>query len=136
MTIYFKWTKDMSVGEDHIDHQHQELLEQLNKIIEVMISGAQPKEVSEAVDFFDRYYQEHFSYEEHYMKENNYTFLEEHQGKHKEFMDKYIAFKNRLEGGSRLNELVLEIETYLGQWWIEHIGKEDQKYHHFINGIL
>lgn len=31
MPIYFEWTKDMSVGEDHIDIQHQKLLMELTR---------------------------------------------------------------------------------------------------------
>ena len=33
MSIYFKWNKEMSVDEDHIDKQHKRLLGQINKII-------------------------------------------------------------------------------------------------------
>ena len=133
MKINFKWTKEMSVGEEHIDHQHQRLLEQLNKVIDAIVFGATPKEVFEAVDFFNKYFREHFSYEEKYMQENNYPGLEEHKNKHEDFVKKYFIFKDKLDRGDDSGELIMEIETYLGQWWIEHIGKEDQKYHHFIN---
>jgi hemerythrin-like metal-binding protein len=133
MKINFQWTKDMSVDENNIDHQHQRLLEQLNKVIEAMVFGTSSKEVSEAVSFFDQYFREHFVYEENYMREHRYPALEEHKVQHGDFIKKYFAFKDKLDSGTNSDKLIMEIETYLGKWWIEHIGKEDQKYHYFIN---
>jgi len=123
----------MSVDETHIDEQHQRLLAQVNKIIDTMIlGGVNSKEVSEAIGFFDRYIKEHFSYEEDYMEKHHYPEIEAHKEKHHGFADKYLAFKEKVNGGAKLNDLIMEIENYLGQWWVEHIGKEDKKYHDFI----
>jgi hemerythrin-like metal-binding domain len=135
MSIYFEWTKNLSVGESHIDNQHQKLLAQVNKIIEAMVFGATSKEVVEAVSFFDEYVKEHFSYEEDYMRKNNYPGLEEHKKRHQEFKKNNFSFKEKLNAGVSPRELIMDIETYLGQWWITHIGKEDKKYHNFIDGI-
>ncbi len=132
MSIYFEWDKNMSVDESHIDSQHKKLLSQLNKIIYVMSFGATSKEVREAIVFFDEYVKEHFAYEENYMTENKYPKLHEHKKRHKNFISNYLSFKTKLKSGADPRELVMEIETYLGQWWIKHIGKEDQEYHNFV----
>jgi hemerythrin len=136
MSIYFEWTKDMSVGEDHIDNQHQTLLLQINKIIHTMTFGATSKEVAEAVKFFDEYVKEHFSYEEEYMKKHNFPDFDEHKKRHEEFAQNNLNFKKRLKSGVEPRELILDIETYIGQWWIKHIGKEDKKYHDFIDNMV
>ena len=136
MSIYFEWTEDMSVGEDHIDNQHQKLLLQINKIIYAMTFGATSKEVSEAVHFFDEYVNEHFTYEEKYMKEHNYPDFDEHKKRHKDFAKNNLDFKKRLKSGIEPRELILDIETYIGQWWLKHIGQEDKKYHDFIDGVI
>lgn len=133
MTLYFKWKEDMSVGEVNIDHQHEQLLEQLNKVIDSMVFGVKSKEAKEAIDFFDKYFKEHFSYEEEYMSKHNYPEIIEHKKKHQEFIDKYLIFKEKLDKGVNESNLITEIEIYLGKWWIEHIGIEDQKYHFYIN---
>jgi hemerythrin-like metal-binding protein len=135
MSIYFEWTKDMSVGEDHIDNQHQKLLLQINEIIHAMTFGATSKEVSEAIHFFDGYVNDHFSYEEEYMRKYNYPEFDEHRGRHKEFILNNLSFKKKLNSGVSPRELILDIETYIGQWWLKHIGQEDKKYHDFIDGI-
>jgi hemerythrin len=133
MSINFVWTKDLSVGEDHIDEQHKRLLSQVNKIIHIMTFGATSKEITETLYFFDEYINEHFIYEEDYMKKNKYPYIDEHKKKHKDFIKSYLLFKKQLYGGVKPERLIMDIETYLGQWWINHIGKEDKKYHDFIS---
>jgi hemerythrin-like metal-binding protein len=135
MTIYFEWKSGMSVEEENIDKQHQKLLEQLNKIIDAMVFGVTSKEVQEAVSFFEGYFKEHFFYEESYMEKHNYPFLGEHKTRHADFIKKYFSFKEKLNSDFKHNELIIEIEAYLGKWWIEHIGKEDQEYHNFIKKL-
>jgi hemerythrin len=124
------------VGEDHLDNQHKKLLAQVNKVIEAMVFGATSKEVSEAISFFDEYITEHFSDEEDYMRKHNYPNLKEHQEKHQDFIKSYFSFKEKLKSGVEPRELIMDIETFLGQWWITHIGKEDRKYHIFIDGVV
>ncbi len=136
MSIHFEWKRDMSVGEDKIDTQHQGLLAQINKIIDTLVLGVDSKEIAEAFSFFEKYIENHFSYEEHYMKIHNYPEFEEHKKKHEDFSEKYFKFKDKFNKGEiDSNQLIMEIETYLGGWWIGHIGKEDKKYHNFIDGI-
>ncbi len=132
MSIYFEWNKNMSVDEDHIDNQHKKLLSQLNEIIYIMSFGATSREVRGAINFFDDYVKEHFTYEENYMKEHKYPKLYEHKKTHKNFISNYLSFKKKLKSGVDPRELIMEIETYLGQWWIKHISKEDQEYHNFV----
>lgn len=126
----------MSVGENHIDSQHEKLLSQLNKIIYVISFGSTYKEVTEALSFFDEYVKEHFAYEENYMERHGYPKLHEHKRRHKDFVSNYLSFKKKLKSGVEPRELIVEIKTYLGQWWIKHISKEDQMYHIFIKNTI
>lgn len=132
MAIYFKWTKEMSVGNEIIDSQHKRLLSQVNEIINALAFGVNSNQVKSALDFFDQYITEHFKFEEEYMKEMNFPDLDEHIKYHQDFVQKYFDFKEKF---SQIppEELILEIEEYLGNWWIEHIGKEDKKYYLFAN---
>jgi hemerythrin-like metal-binding protein len=129
MNIHFEWTKEMSVGEDTIDAQHQKLLSQLNKVIDAMVFGPASKEVSEALGFFEQYINEHLSYEEGYMKRRGYLDIDEHEKKHQDFRNKYADFKKRLDSGTTSESILVEMEEFLGEWWLEHIGHEDKKYY-------
>jgi hemerythrin len=135
MANYFTWTVSMSVGENDIDKQHQRLLSQVNKIEEAMSFGATSKEVAEAVDFFDQYTKEHFDYEEAYMQKYKFPYLAEHKKEHQHFIQQNAIFREKLKEGADPRELIFDVDTYIGQWWLKHIGKADKQYHDFIAEI-
>lgn len=137
MSIFFEWTESISVGNEVIDNQHKKLLAQVNKIINAMAFGTDSKELKGIINFFDDYIKEHFSYEEEYMKKIGFPNIEEHKQKHFDFIEKYNKFKNDFEQNVEKEKLIMEMEKYIGEWWIEHIGKEDKKYQLFLeNGIF
>lgn len=129
LNTHFDWTEKMSIGESTIDAQHQRLLSQLNKVIDAMMFGAESKEVAEALSFFEQYIKEHLAYEEDYMQRHGYFDLDEHKKKHQNFRDNYADFKKKLDSGMTPANVLVEIEGFLGNWWIEHIGDEDRKYY-------
>ena len=132
MEIYqFTWTKDITVNEPVIDLQHQRLLAQVNKLIGATLIKFDNAVLSEAVKFFDEYIKEHFLYEENYMRSMGYPEIENHLAEHKNFIDQYHSFKKDISEDFSHNTL-FEMETYIGNWWLQHIGKEDKKYAVFI----
>jgi hemerythrin-like metal-binding protein len=134
MSFNFEWKPELSVHESVIDIQHKKLLSQVNKIISVILDGADTKDVQEAVSFFDEYINTHLAYEEDYMIKNNYPDFNHHKGEHDDYRNKYSIFKEKMKAGVPSSELILEIETYIGHWWLHHIAVEDKKYDVFING--
>ena len=124
----------MSVGEPTIDMQHQKLLKQVNTVIETMVFGAHSDEVTEALKFFEQYTNEHLSYEESYMERLGYADLAHHKQKHQDFRKTYEAFKEKVQAGKTPDAVLVQMEQFLGTWWIEHIGYEDQKYHATLGG--
>lgn len=129
MEYEFNWTKDMSVGEKHIDEQHQGLLSQTNKIIYAIASGNRLSVVDEALSFYDKYISDHLAYEEEYMRKIGYPNIEQHLEQHKSFINTYNLLKEKRKSGVSDNELIFEFEAHIGNWWIEHIGKVDKQYY-------
>ncbi|MFA7302135.1 MAG: hemerythrin family protein [Candidatus Paceibacterota bacterium] len=129
MSIHFEWNTDLSVGEATIDTQHQQLLAQVNKLIDAMVYGAGSEEVASAVAFLGQYANEHLDYEEAYMERLGFKDLAHHKTIHDDFRKKYIDFKTQLEAGMTAESVLIEMEKFLGQWWLGHIGYEDRKYH-------
>ncbi|MFA5095159.1 MAG: hemerythrin family protein [Candidatus Paceibacterota bacterium] len=132
MSIFFEWEENMSVGEETIDSQHKKLLAQVNKIINALAFGVHSKELEEVIKFFDEYIKEHFAYEEGYMSKIGYPKIEEHKKLHHNFFENYIKFKKEFEQNLNKDILAADIERYIGDWWLEHIGKEDKKYRLFV----
>ena len=128
----FVWKPEMSVNEIKIDFQHRQLLNQVNIVLSELINRIEPAAVKRAVDFLSEYINSHLKYEEEYMLANSYPDLPIHRSAHQDFITHYEEFKNRFEGGANPNELAMEIEQYIGNWWIHHIGEIDKKYAEYI----
>ncbi len=132
MKYLFEWTPSISVGDPIIDAQHQRLLGEVNTLLSYLISEKDDATVANAVKFLDTYIDDHLAYEELYMEEHRYPERENHIKYHKDFIEHYKAFKGRLNGGASREALALEIEQYIGNWWLTHIAVEDHKYAEFI----
>jgi len=132
MQYLFEWTPDISVGDPVIDKQHQKLLNEVNVLLSNVFSDSKDAVIYEAVAFLSEYISEHLAYEEQYMAEHNYPEIEMHKALHQGFMDQYEAFKKQLIAGAPKKELLMEIEQYIGNWWMHHIRVEDKKYAEFI----
>ena len=59
-----EWISALSVEEPNIDKQHHNLLNQLNKLLELTKKGEEIKTIRSCIHFFDTYVKEHFAYEE------------------------------------------------------------------------
>ncbi len=134
MSFNFEWKPELSVHEGVIDIQHKKLLSQVNTVIAAILKGVNTKDVQEAISFFDEYISTHLAYEENYMIKNNYPEFHHHKEEHDDYRKKYSLFKEKMKDGVPVSELILEIETYIGHWWLHHIAVEDKKYDIFING--
>jgi hemerythrin-like metal-binding protein len=134
----FVWTPKLSVNEETMDSQHKRLLDYINKLVKELSrgAGADLRLIRETIDFLGKYAQEHFSYEEGYMKKIKYPGFDRHKKIHKDFVkfyEKYkgelkLAFKSKtfLSGG--LLKLAEKAKKFLGEWLVNHIGIEDHKY--------
>jgi len=132
MKYLFEWTPSISVNDIKIDLQHQRLLGQVNTLLSYIVTEKNDEVISDAVSFLDKYINEHFVYEEQYMTEHKYPDIENHTKYHKDFIEHYKSFKEKLLAGVSAESLALEIEQYIGNWWLTHIAVEDHKYAEFI----
>jgi len=134
-----KWTQDLSVDEPEIDRQHKTLIEHVAKLEKHLTEGEEFSGIRESINFLLKYKKEHFDYEEEYMKRIKYPKFKEHKKIHdkfskdaekfkKDFENKYIKQKYTV---SFAKEFLKKVHKYLGQWIIDHIKKEDQKYHKY-----
>lgn len=132
MKYLFEWTPAISVGDPIIDKQHQKLLAEVNVLISNTFSEEKDAMIYEAVAFLSEYIREHLAYEEKYMELHNYPERKAHKLLHDDFVEQYEKFKKQLISGVSKKELIMEIEQYIGNWWMEHIRVEDKKYAVFI----
>lgn len=127
-----KWDPSLSVDEETIDNQHQKLLTKIDELLSAMQKNKGEPIILEIIGFFQKYADEHFTYEEKYMAEHNYPQLEEHKSLHKEFIKKYQVFKERFTNEGATKDLMVQVQNFLLKWWLNHIELEDHKYYVYI----
>lgn len=137
-----EWNSSISVGNRTLDKQHKEMIDRVNRNIDICnsLSSVDIGMLRELGHFMYTYVQEHFSYEEKYMKENNYPDLNKHIEMHQSFIWQYKNFerdfKEQVNSGSfssvEAGVFLEKVNKYLFKWVIEHIKKEDQKYAKYI----
>ncbi|OGD66698.1 hypothetical protein A2442_00225 [Candidatus Campbellbacteria bacterium RIFOXYC2_FULL_35_25] len=132
MEIKFEWTPSMSVGNKIIDEQHKKLLEKINELLTSIEEEQENEVIGKIISFLGDYINEHLRYEEKYMAENFYPDLKDHRRIHGYFVEKYNDFENRFNENGYSLEMLQEVETFLGDWWVKHIGQEDKKYADYI----
>ena len=132
MKYLFEWTPKISVNDTTIDEQHQRLLGQVNTLLSYIVAEKNDAMVIDAVTFLDKYINDHLAYEEKYMLEHKYPDFEKHIKYHQDFIEHYKIFKEKLLAGVPRKDLAFEIEQYIGNWWLAHIGIEDHKYAEYI----
>ena len=138
-----KWDSSMSVGNETIDSQHKNLLNQINRLVEILSSlDVDMASLRESNHFLYTYINEHFTFEEQYMKEHGFPGLEKHRKVHQGFVKFYQDFqkelRDKMASGSfssvDIRELLKKIEKYLSQWLVRHIKGMDQEYAKYVRG--
>ncbi|ERP31154.1 bacteriohemerythrin [Chitinivibrio alkaliphilus] len=125
-----EWNSTYSVGVAVLDQQHQRIINVINTLLTSSVDVSS-EEISDTLDTMTRYAEEHFSYEERLLAENNYPGIEEQKEEHRKFIHKTVQFcmKTMVHKGSVPNE----VRTYLTLWWNHHIRSSDMAYKEFLN---
>ena len=109
----------MSVNHNILDEQHKKLFEKLNELLRAIVDGNADNMVQELVDFFENYMNKHLAYEEEYLKDIGYPYLQEHHEQHEIFVE--IEFIDELK--SVMTEIqhleidvIVHVSENLGMW--------------------
>ena len=124
------WNKQLEIGNQKIDDQHQQLIDYLNNLNDAIESGSSTSSVFELLFNNLVYYSKyHFSDEEKLMAEINYPGLDHQRTEHEFFINKLAEMQNRFMADENIELVVL---TFLGDWLVNHIVEEDKKIAAFI----
>jgi len=128
MDEYFvAWDDSFSVGIEHIDNQHKELVKMVNDLYKACKMGALSEDivylrtVSKALE----YARVHFADEEKYMGIVSYPELAEHKKQHEDFV---VEIKNSIKLFEYGKAAPIEMANFLKDWLLNHIAISDKKY--------
>ena len=120
------WSADFKVGIEIIDEQHHELIFRINNLYKHILEGAGKEETVRVLHFLKDYVVEHFSTEEKYMQEHNYSDYPRHKRLHNHFMQEFNAIFQQLESEGISSELVVAVNKRLVEWLVAHIYMVDK----------
>lgn len=123
------WTKALEVGHVEIDNQHKKLFHLANRIERmVQENNFDNKILQKRILELRQYTEYHFSWEESFMEDNNFSSIEDHKEEHLICIN---AISEMLQQYSNptisVEELSKEIYTYLTYWLREHVLRRDRE---------
>jgi len=120
------WDDSLDVGVDQMNHEHQQILDLMNKIYDAREAGQSGAPVVTLVDRLARVTIDHFRDEEAYMERTGYTGLASHKLIHKDLLDKFTGFATEIKANG--GEVPEKFLTFLKLWLSAHIRGIDMKY--------
>jgi hemerythrin len=127
---YLVWDKNLSVGIDSIDQEHQKLFSMINDLYEHIGKKSNNELISDLIKEMKDYTKHHYATEETYFLQFNYPQYKEHKAEHDAFVAKVADLEKRLNAGRLI--ITFEITAFLKDWIKNHIKGTDMKYVDFL----
>lgn len=122
------WRPEFSTGIEDIDHEHQELIEWINRALAA--SAAAGTDVAAVSDLLGEIFAKisaHFALEERVMKTRGYDQLAPHKQDHELLLDDIRDIMDEYEEGGGM--AADRFAARLGEWFGEHFRTHDARFH-------
>jgi hemerythrin len=120
------WTRDLSVGVESIDVQHQELFRRLNALLVAIGDQRQEQEVLVTLAFLGDYVVSHLADEEQLMREIGYPELPVHLAEHGQLSGAFGRLSTRFARHGIDAVLAKDVESELCDWLVRHVQRTDR----------
>ncbi len=125
--------EDLLTGHETIDSQHVELFNRLNSVLDAAEQKKSVMEVRKFVLFLADYIREHLELEEQIMNSLTFPDKDNHFQEHDHFRSSiYTIIDNFSNDKITYNELIIALQTRIGDWFINHINRTDREMVSFI----
>lgn len=120
------WDESFLIGIDELDYEHKILLSDINRLHKELSAHEEKTEIERCLGEIYSRMQSHFALEEHFMKEKEYPFYQEHKNEHEKLLDTYTEYMVQfLNETGRSPEV--KIDDNLKRWIVDHILSSDKK---------
>ena len=124
--VKLKWSSAFETGIEDIDLEHKTIIENYEKLYQLMKSGEGHDFYNELLSFLTYYITTHFENEEKFQQDIGYDLYEEHKKRHAFFKEKVMSFVND-KHESVTNYDLIKLNLFVKDWLIQHIFNEDRK---------
>lgn len=120
---------EYKTGIDKIDEEHKRLFEIADQVYEVLMDEFIPDKYDYIVEILNElkdYAETHFTNEEEYMASIGYKKLFTHKVEHHDFIEKLNEYDlDAIDENQK--ETIMELLTFLSNWLVDHILKNDKQ---------
>jgi len=131
MTL-INWRDSFSVGVAEVDHEHRELIEEINALHATMQQGTDHDTVVKSLGDIYAQIAAHFALEEKMMRNTRYPAFPEHKQDHETLLDDLRDIMDEVEDDGTFDEA--QLASDLERWFSDHFRTHDAKLHHSEHG--
>ncbi|MDD2456982.1 MAG: EAL domain-containing protein [Eubacteriales bacterium] len=91
--VHLDWQEEWNSGNTQIDRQHQELMQDANRLIRLALDGKDLAKLLQELDLMIEHIMEHFAYEEQVLEAIGYPELKAHQKEHERLVRELLQLK-------------------------------------------
>ena len=122
-----QWRDDFCTGIDGVDFEHEQLIGQLNAVLELLASDAEPELVIDGLGDIYGSISAHFALEEQTMQKRAYDRYAEHRADHERLLDDIRDLAEEYERAADLD--VQRFGERLADWFQNHFQTHDARLH-------
>lgn len=130
--MMFNWQDSYSVGITTMDDQHKQLIGIISDLYDAMAKGKGRQILDEVFTRLEEYTLTHFRSEEKLMKLYGYPDYQCQLEQHQKFVDQLVSLRKK--SASTTEPVSVQTVSFMRDWLINHILKEDKKYTAFFEG--
>lgn len=120
------WSTTFETGVEAIDRDHRRIIENYEKLYQLMKTGQGHAYYEELLLFLSDYINVHFENEERFQIEIGYNLYEAHKKRHEFFKEKITSFIDAKHEPVS-NQDLIKLNLFVKDWLIQHIFFEDMK---------
>ena len=123
--MYMLWHEKYETGNEQVDTEHKEIFMLVQKVIDAAFDDVSDK-IGTTLDFLASYAVNHFANEEKIMDESSYPQAAIHKKQHSDFVQDFLALKERVSKETDNTKNSLEINKVIVDWLTEHVLGSDK----------
>ena len=125
-----EWRNEYRTGIDGVDYEHEQLILQINRLLELIASRAERARVVDGLGDIYGSIAAHFALEEQTMQRRGYDAYEEHRADHERLLDDIRELADDYEAAAEIDEH--EFGERLADWFQHHFQTHDARLHHMV----
>ncbi|HEY9888205.1 MAG TPA: hemerythrin family protein [Candidatus Obscuribacterales bacterium] len=121
------WNQSLAIGVPLIDLQHQQLFDQMDRLVDAIKNKKDFRQVDSILKFLRMYVDNHFGYEEQCMHINKCPAAAQNHNAHEYFVNRLGEIERQMQTAPNLEMFAAKITEELINWFITHIRSIDHQ---------